>query len=63
MVTFHLKYSLICSDTSFELPSGRGAPMAAMKAGHCGLAKQSQPPTKAEGSGLVKHMSSTATSR
>ena len=48
---------------SFELPSGRGAPMAAMKTARCGLVKQSQPPTKAEHSGLVKHISSTATSR
>ena len=44
MVTF----CLFCSDTSFEHPSGREAPMAAMKAAH---------------SGLAKHTSSTASSR
>ena len=37
--------------------------MAATKAAHCGLAKQSQPPTKADCSGLAKHISSTDTSR
>ena len=57
---------LFCSDTSLDHPSGRVAPMAAMRAVHPGLAKQSQPAMKAANSGLAKHSktpSSTTTSR
>ena len=56
MVTFHL----FCSDTSFEHPSGREAPMAATKAGHSGLVKESQAAMKAACSGLVKDTSTSS---
>ena len=45
---------------SFELPFGRGAPKAATKTGHSGLAKQSQAATKAAHSGLVKDTSTSS---
>ena len=44
----------------FELPSGRGAPKAATKAGHSGLAKQSQAAMKAARSGLAKDTSTSS---
>ena len=60
MVTFHLAYSLIRSDMCFELPSDRGAPKAATKAGRSGLAKQSKAATKAAHSGLTKDTSTSS---
>ena len=44
---------------SFEHPSGTGAPMAATKAAHPGLAKHSQPAMKAACPGLAKHSKTT----